>query len=562
VELSACPSVLQVGRRGGRPDTYTYDLLGNITSKSDYADNYLYTGTGPHAVSSVTNQGQPKASFTYDANGNMITGDGRQLGFDNLDRPITVTMGSTVVQFRYAPDGTRYVQSTSGGTNNEYYVDKLFEQVETGTSIEGRTHVSDIVEVVQSQTRKVRYRHQDRLGSLEAATTETGTEDLAYGHGYDAFGDPRSRDWQSSSDQMGQTDERGFTGHEHLDNLRLIHMNGRVYDYKLGRFLSVDPIISNPANSQSINPYSYIGNNPLSGVDPTGYEPEQDTEPFVENERGCFNICRNGNVSIGANSDDNSTKNNYASLPNGGCIAWFGGGGALAPVSDTYSSAQTAQQLDKSDTQRLPSLTPKGTIEFAKQMNDNMNANITGLAREFAFGVNDLAKTIFTLAPSPTQEEETARDPEFYGPNGLGAFLRSPVGVQLAAAFVGSVAGAEPIANVRGPSGPPGGGAPTFVVTPNAEAIPVPSGAAGPTPVVNPQGNTTGFAYTGGTGGPGLDPRVSTVRIMDPTLEKGSSPGYPGGYVTYQNAARQVVDPSTGRTIAPSNPAWHIPMKE
>src|ERR1700687_2738068 len=48
-------------------------------------------------------------------------------------------------------------------------------------------------------------------------------------------------------------------------------MNGRVYDYRLGRFLSVDPIISNPANSQSINPYSYIGNNPLSGTDPTGY---------------------------------------------------------------------------------------------------------------------------------------------------------------------------------------------------------------------------------------------------------------------------------------------------
>src|SRR5438270_7885547 len=58
----------------------------------------------------------------------------------------------------------------------------------------------------------------------------------------------------------------------HLDDTYLIHMNGRVYDYRLGRFLSVDPIISNPANSQSINPYSYIGNNPLSGTDPTGYE--------------------------------------------------------------------------------------------------------------------------------------------------------------------------------------------------------------------------------------------------------------------------------------------------
>jgi hypothetical protein len=48
-------------------------------------------------------------------------------------------------------------------------------------------------------------------------------------------------------------------------------MNGRVYDYRLGRFLSVDPLIGSSSSSQSINPYSYGGNNPLSGVDPTGY---------------------------------------------------------------------------------------------------------------------------------------------------------------------------------------------------------------------------------------------------------------------------------------------------
>ncbi|MDP2636762.1 MULTISPECIES: RHS repeat-associated core domain-containing protein [unclassified Pseudoalteromonas] len=54
-------------------------------------------------------------------------------------------------------------------------------------------------------------------------------------------------------------------------------MNGRVYDYNLGRFMSVDPVIQSPGNSQSINPYSYIMNNPLAGTDPTGYtakEPE------------------------------------------------------------------------------------------------------------------------------------------------------------------------------------------------------------------------------------------------------------------------------------------------
>ncbi|NVJ65350.1 MAG: hypothetical protein HWE16_02590 [Gammaproteobacteria bacterium] len=49
-------------------------------------------------------------------------------------------------------------------------------------------------------------------------------------------------------------------------------MNGRAYDYNLGRFLSVDPFIQEPGNSQSMNPYSYILNNPLSGTDPTGYK--------------------------------------------------------------------------------------------------------------------------------------------------------------------------------------------------------------------------------------------------------------------------------------------------
>jgi hypothetical protein len=48
-------------------------------------------------------------------------------------------------------------------------------------------------------------------------------------------------------------------------------MNGRAYDYNLGRFTGVDPFIQFPLNSQSLNPYSYILNNPLSGTDPTGY---------------------------------------------------------------------------------------------------------------------------------------------------------------------------------------------------------------------------------------------------------------------------------------------------
>lgn len=49
-------------------------------------------------------------------------------------------------------------------------------------------------------------------------------------------------------------------------------MNGRVYDPWLGRFLSPDPIVQAPNYSQSYNRYSYVFNNPLKYVDPTGYE--------------------------------------------------------------------------------------------------------------------------------------------------------------------------------------------------------------------------------------------------------------------------------------------------
>src|SRR3990167_10618130 len=49
-------------------------------------------------------------------------------------------------------------------------------------------------------------------------------------------------------------------------------MNGRAYDPELGRFTGVDPFMQAPLNSQSLNPYSYVMNNPIAGTDPTGYK--------------------------------------------------------------------------------------------------------------------------------------------------------------------------------------------------------------------------------------------------------------------------------------------------
>jgi RHS repeat-associated protein len=53
-----------------------------------------------------------------------------------------------------------------------------------------------------------------------------------------------------------------------------LYRRGRIFDPKLGRFLTTDPIVSNLYFGQSFNSYGYVLNNPLSLVDPSGFEPE------------------------------------------------------------------------------------------------------------------------------------------------------------------------------------------------------------------------------------------------------------------------------------------------
>ena len=64
---------------------------------------------------------------------------------------------------------------------------------------------------------------------------------------------------------------KGFTFHEHDDEVGLINMNGRLYDAALGRFISADPFVQEPEMTQSYNRYTYVMSNPLVYVDPSGY---------------------------------------------------------------------------------------------------------------------------------------------------------------------------------------------------------------------------------------------------------------------------------------------------
>ncbi|MBC6428954.1 MAG: RHS repeat-associated core domain-containing protein, partial [Cellvibrionales bacterium] len=119
------------------------------------------------------------------------------------------------------------------------------------------------------------YLHQDHLGSLDLITNTQAQ--IVQAFSFDAFGKRRHpQDWQKLGSKKRQAYQsplttRGYTGHEMLDTVGLIHMNGRIYAPQLGRFLQADPFIQAPTHSQSLNRYSYVLNNPLNATDPTGY---------------------------------------------------------------------------------------------------------------------------------------------------------------------------------------------------------------------------------------------------------------------------------------------------
>ncbi len=165
----------------------------------------------------------------------------------------------------------------------------------------------------------LRYFQQDHLGSIAIITDEAGqvVERLAY----DPWGKRRFAtglaDKQDSL--VGQTTDRGYTEHEHLDEVGVIHMNGRLYDPLVGRFMSADPFVQNPYDLRSFNRYSYVYNNPLKNFDPSGYCTEEDG----------YQAC--GGI------DDFGVPGTGTTVPGTGITIVPGTGGTIVPGTGGYA---------------------------------------------------------------------------------------------------------------------------------------------------------------------------------------------------------------------------------
>ncbi|HRI71351.1 MAG TPA: RHS repeat-associated core domain-containing protein, partial [Polyangium sp.] len=251
--------------------SYSYMLNGNLWEKSDVG-TYSYDPKHPHAVSHV-----PGETFGYDDVGNQITRPGGVLvTYAPFDLPKTITKGGKTISFGYDGDQQR-IRKTSPTAETLYFGD-IFEQVTSAAGVvERRFYVHSperAIAVVPrgGATPGTRFFHIDHLGSIETITKDDGTVDER--RSYDVFGARRNPEWGGPSGSLTSRTTRGFTGHEEDDEIGLVNMRGRMFDPRLGRFTTTDAVIADIWNGQSLNRYSYVFNNPLAFVDPTGFVPD------------------------------------------------------------------------------------------------------------------------------------------------------------------------------------------------------------------------------------------------------------------------------------------------
>ena len=122
------------------------------------------------------------------------------------------------------------------------------------------------------------YLHRDYLGSIVAISNQAGN--VVEKRHFDAWGSLKNLEQNglvvnitnNSIYNVNLLLDRGYTGHEHLFKAGLIHMNGRLYDPAIHRFLQPDNYVQDPYNTQNYNRYGYVLNNPLKYTDPSGEE--------------------------------------------------------------------------------------------------------------------------------------------------------------------------------------------------------------------------------------------------------------------------------------------------
>jgi RHS repeat-associated protein len=220
-----------------------------------------YTTNASNEVTATSN-----ASYTYDANGNTLTSvtgsntTSYTWDFENRLTSAALPGSGGTVTFKYDPFGRR-IEKISPTTTGifAYDGDNLIEETNSSGAVVSRyTQTQNIDEpLAMLRSSATSYYNADGLGSVTSLSNGAGA--LAQTYTFDSFG-------KQTASSGSLTNPFQYTGREFDSETNLQFSRARYYDPSAGRFLSEDPVTFLGGH----NFYGYVGNDPISFIDPSG----------------------------------------------------------------------------------------------------------------------------------------------------------------------------------------------------------------------------------------------------------------------------------------------------
>jgi RHS repeat-associated protein len=309
------------------PQIISYDTRENITGKYDVGD-YTYNLSKPHILENIIPLEQYADTTTNTLYGYPFINN-QSIVFTPYDRIKTIYQGDYKSDFAYEASLNRASMTMWRNDTLQYrkYYLGNYEEKHYGSAsviMDTSSSIGDISSATMNKpkqstiyipfpdgTQAVYISSKTSTGSTETGSTEADGDGSAGGkfyyfvmdhlgsviaigaadsvikerHNYDAYGrrrHPITLEYYANkfdtlaivlNEANKSITDRGFTGHEHLDEFGLINANARLYDPWLGQFISPDPLCD---QYPGISPYSYCANNPLNFIDPTGMSFDED----------------------------------------------------------------------------------------------------------------------------------------------------------------------------------------------------------------------------------------------------------------------------------------------
>ncbi|NGX51272.1 MAG: tRNA(Glu)-specific nuclease WapA, partial [Chlamydiae bacterium] len=281
---------------------YTYDDLDRLISAEDDQGNYekySYDGAG-NRLSKSTQNGT--LHYSYDSKNRLIQAGSTRYEYDSVGNLVEKISPEKSVHYSYDPTG-RLTAYSDGKNHVEFFYDGEGRRVSKRVNGRTTTFINDphspisrvLVEKDQEGSVKQKYIYGH---SRIVQKGELGTHYFLYdqpGKSVSKLVDHQGKkyssiDYDSFGNQLTKISGSSYlyNGEEYDEETGLIFLRNRYYDPEIGRFISPDSVLGNLRDPQTLNPYVFVRNSPLSLVDPLGLYAVKVPLTFYGNRSGAL----------------------------------------------------------------------------------------------------------------------------------------------------------------------------------------------------------------------------------------------------------------------------------